>query len=361
MKRIISNIPAVLVSLIICSSNSSNQLNAQNVIFNRVNEHNENAFTVLVPKGWQIAGGIFRVDPSRQGGAAQSIAAKVDFAVKKDAAGTVMIRWLPDVLFYDARYSPAGQMGMFPQGSNYNGMTVHNLISARQFIPDIAIPYAHPNASNIRVTESKNLEDIAKNYQRRMHALVPMIDFGYDAALVTLTYTENGVKYIEKMICIIENWGRAGAGMWGNKETFYVRTPLNEFSKYESIMSVIQNSIIINKQWLAGELKGQQKRGEIMINTQREMQRIENQMTEHRRKTNAEIHNDMFLTLTDQEEYVNPFTNEVETGSNQWKYRWENEAGDIIYTDNEAYDPRVDINLNRTDYKRTPIRERFPK
>jgi hypothetical protein len=34
----------------------------------------------------------------------------------------------------------------------------------------------------------------------------------------------------------------------------------------------------------------------------------------------------MFLTLTEQEEYVNPYTNEVEVGSNQWKYRWVNEG-----------------------------------
>ena len=69
----------------------------------------------------------------------------------------------------------------------------------------------------------------------------------------------------------------------------------------------------------------------------------------------------MFLTLTDQEEYVNPFTNEVEVGSNQWQHRWINEGGDVIYTNDEYYDPRTDVNLNRTDYKKTPIRKRFPQ
>lgn len=91
------------------------------------------------------------------------------------------------------------------------------------------------------------------------------------------------------------------------------------------------------------------------------MQRIGQEITEHRQKTNADIHNDMFLTLTSQEEYVNPFTNEIETGSNQWRYRWVNAGGEVIYTDDESYDPRTDIRLNRSDYKRTPVRERFPK
>ena len=69
----------------------------------------------------------------------------------------------------------------------------------------------------------------------------------------------------------------------------------------------------------------------------------------------------MFLTLTDQEEYVNPFTSKVEPGSNQWRHRWMNESGDVIYTNDETYDPRTDVNLNRTDFKRTPIRKRFPQ
>ena len=43
----------------------------------------------------------------------------------------------------------------------------------------------------------------------------------------------------------------------------------------------------------------------------------------------------MYLTLTEQEEYVNPYTNEVEVGTNQWQHRWINESGDVIYTDNE--------------------------
>ena len=30
-----------------------------------------------------------------------------------------------------------------------------------------------------------------------------------------------------------------------------------------------------------------------------------------------------------------------------------------IYTDNESYDPNTDVHLNRSGYKRTPVRKRF--
>ena len=330
------------------------------VIFQRKNEPRENAFSILVPKGWIIEGGIFRVDPTAQGGPSQSIVAKLDFAIKKDRAGSVMIRWLPEVLYFDMRSSPAGQMGLFPQGSNYQGMTVLNIMSAENFITQIAFPYAHPNAQNVQIVDSKKLSDVAVNYGKRVKQAIPYSTMSYDASLVKLKYTEGGIRFEEIIVSIIENWGELGVGMWGNEETFLVRTSEGKLSKWAPIFSTIQNSIKINVNWLIGEIKGQATRGQIALNTQQEVQRIGREISEHRRKTNAEINNDMFLTLMDQEEYVNPYTNEIEIGTDQWKHRWINENGDVIYTDNEDYDPNVDINLNMSDFKRSKIRKRFP-
>ena len=330
-------------------------------IFERKNEPMENAFSILVPEGWKIKGGIYRVDPNTQGGPSQSIAAKLDFTVQKDEKGSAMIRWLPDVLYFDARSSPAGQMGLFPQGSNYQGMTVLNLLSSEDFILQVAFPYAHPSARNVNVVETKKLYDVSQNYSRRVKQAIPYSTMSYDASLVKIKYEEGGLRFEEVMVAIIENWGQLGAGMWGNKETFLIRAVDGELTNWEPIFSVVQNSVKLNLHWLIGEIKGQATRGQIAVNTQKEIERIGREITSHRQKTNAEIHNDMFLTLTEQEEYVNPYTNEIELGTNQWQYRWINESGDIIYTDNEDYDPNTDIKMNRTDFKRSSIRKRFPQ
>lgn len=78
-------------------------------------------------------------------------------------------------------------------------------------------------------------------------------------------------------------------------------------------------------------------------------------------RTNAEIHNDNYLTLMNQEEYINPFTNEPETGSNQWQYRWVTAGGEEFYTDNEDHNPNVWGLLNASDWRRTAVRPRFPQ
>jgi hypothetical protein len=271
------------------------------------------------------------------------------------------MHYLPDVAFFDARRTPAGQMGLFPPGSNYQGMTVMPVLPAGQFLTDVAFPYAHPNAQGVRILQKRNLPNLAQSYQRRVLSAMPYLSFSYDAALMTVTYGEGGIPYEERMVTVVEDWGQLGAGMWSNKETFYIRAPAGEFEKWEPVFKIIQDSVQINPQWLSGEIRGQIQRGEIAAKTQQEIQRIDREIGEHRRKTNAEINKDMFLTLTDQEEYMNPFTHQVETGSNQWQHRWVNESGDVVYTDSESYDPNTDIDLNRTDYKKTPIRKRFPQ
>ncbi len=329
--------------------------------FRRVAEPKENAFTLLVPHGWQVDGGILRISPLTQGGPAQSIAAKLDFIIKKDQVGTVMEHWLPEMSWYDPRRSYAG--GMMSVGGNYMGMTVMPIMSAQDFLQQIIFPKYHPNATQVKITDSRGLPKLAQAFHQGAQKIIPMLagHMRYDAALIRVDYTEGGIRYEEMLVTVIEDSGSAGAGMWNNKFTFYMRAPAGEYASWEPIFAVINHSVKMEPRWMAGEIKGQLVRNKILLKTQADVQRIGQEMTEHRYKTNAEIQNDMFLTLMGQEEYVNPYTKEVEVGTDNWKHRWINESGDVLYTDNEEYNPNVDIDLNRSDYKRTPIRKRFPQ
>ena len=343
----------LLVSTVYCIAQDHSTIK-----MSRKTEPNEKAFSILVPQDWVTTGGIFRLNPLEHG-AANAIAAKVDFSVQKDNKGSVAVSWLPEMLYFDASQSPAGQMGLFPPGSQYNGMTVYPKMTATDFIVNIAFPYARSEASQVRIVGQTSLPKLASNYLKRVSTVWGGMTFRYDAALVTFEYTEGGVSYTEKMLTVIEDWGELGAGMWGNKESVTVRAPKGKLDDWEPILSIIQGSVQIDSKWLAGEIRGQMERSGRLNEVMHQMQEIERGITEHRRKTYAEIHNDMYLTLTDQEEYVNPFTSEIETGSNQWKHRWINEAGDVIYTDDDSYDPRVDVSLNRTDYELSKVRKRF--
>lgn len=84
------------------------------------------------------------------------------------------------------------------------------------------------------------------------------------------------------------------------------------------------------------------------------------QIVDKKRQTHAEIRHDSWLFLTGQEDYVNPHTGLVEQGSNQYKRRWINGSGDVIYTDDPNYDPRADPNLQgrTSDFQQSRVRQR---
>jgi len=347
----------------------------ETVLFRQMTEPNETAFSILVPHGWQVEGGIIRVDPMMQTQSAQSIAAKVDFAVKSDAVGSVMIRWLPEMLYCDMRASPAGMMGLFPPGSNYQGMTVCPLMAPQDFLANIVFPGVHPQAINPQIVNQKSLPSFAQKYHQRLASTPMPGGFGHDAATITYVYTEGGMKYQEQSFTVIENLGPMAGGMWSNKEAFYFRAPEGALDEWRPVLSHIQGSVRFNAQWLQQEIVGQMQRSGIfrqvqhasiardqrMLEIQRQVQDIDREIVEHQQRTNAEIHNDVFLTLTEQEEYLNPYTGDVDTGSNQWDYRWVTADGDEFYVNDEWVDPNIDGAMNRTDWKRTQIRPRFPQ
>jgi len=78
----------------------------------------------------------------------------------------------------------------------------------------------------------------------------------------------------------------------------------------------------------------------------------------NRAKNYAEIRHDGYLNLTGQEDYVNPFNGETEIRPDGWKYHWENPSGEVIMSNNQSFDPNHDVSINRSDFKRSPVRKR---
>ncbi|MBL7968127.1 MAG: hypothetical protein JNK09_14090 [Prolixibacteraceae bacterium] len=338
---------------------NSVQKGKQQVVFHRQKEPNENAFTFLIPQNWTISGGITRVDPNASGGSGNAIEAKLYMKVSSpDNKAT--ISWLPDTRFFDIRRYPGTNLAatMFPEGSNYNGMTVLRILTPEDFVKLVAIPFAHPHAQNIQITGVQQLPKLAEDYRRVSAMMIPGYQFNYQAAIVTSEYTENDLLYLEKMVCVIEDFGQLGAGLWGNKETWYVRAEKPVFNEMAPVFATIGHSVKLNPEWITREIRSQQVNSNIAIQTQRDVSRIDREITEHRSRINSEINNDMYLTLTSQEDYINPFTGETERGTNEWAYRWENATGDVVYSDNLNYNPNSDVNLTNKGFKRSEIRKR---
>lgn len=344
----------------------------QGIAFRRVSEPNENAFTLSVPEGWQTAGGVSRANFAQQAINAQYIEAKIDFAVKRDPEGTVVIRWCPETKYRDMRFSPAGMMGMFGMGGDVGGLVVSPLMGACQFLAQVAFHWAHPQATDYRMTSQQQSHLLVQVYQQKMAAFGIPAQFEYDGGIGTFVYTENGRRYEEKQFTVIESMGMMGGGMWSNKDTMLIRAPEGELAQWEPLLHRIRESVVLNPQWVAGEIVSQeflsqsflnaqqaeQARSRRALEIQQHIQQMDRQIAEHRMRTNEAIQDPAYLTMVGQEEYVNPFTDEPETGSNEWEYRWVTDGGEEYYTDVEDDDPSVNGVLDRSDWRRSPVRRR---
>ncbi len=328
------------------------------LFMSRVAEPRENAFTFLLPRGWTVEGGIFRLGASKSGGPGNAMEAKVDIAFKREPAGLVMLRRLPKINYADGPMVRA----TWAPGANYQGMQVAAMPTVDQYLDNL-FRGLHPGAADVRVIERQDRSDLAQallkaaeplNASLRLGDLPPLVFY---AGGKVVSYTEQGVWFKEVLFTVLVDF-RGAAALWANDHTTVMRAPEAEAAVWKPVFDIILDSVKFNPQWVAGEMRGQDQRGRALVDVMHDLQRIDREIAERRARANAEINNDQYLTLTGQEDYVNPHTKEVERDTNAFKYRWVTPNGEYAYTNVEHYDPNVDPEEKRRGWKRTPVRER---
>lgn len=326
------------------------------VSFTRYIDRTEGAFIVLVPSGWTVSGGILRVNPlTAAGGVGNAMEAKVDFAVLRDPSGQAAIRWLPKMNYL------VPNPGTSMLGGNWNGMQVMNMPSAADFLTRMLFPWLRPQAQNMKVVETQKRPDIEASV-RQLPLAQSMLSQGIyyvaDAATVTLSYEENGVRFREILFVALEGYSAMGSGFWQNSFTITARAPEEEYKACGPIAKTVVNSFSINPVWLRAEMQGQAQRSNIVQNTLNDLSRIDAEIAQSRAQTMEAINHEEYLTLTGQEVYVNPQTGREELGSNEWKYRWADNGGGVIYTDDSDWNPNNDPELKVSGFERTPVKPR---
>jgi hypothetical protein len=217
----------------------------------RVTEPNEGAFGVTIPAGWKWQGGVIRSDLSA--GPANTVAAKVDFAVMKDDSGSTMIRWLPDFYYLDQR-GFGNLFGMMQQALSSQRMAI---MPSAQFLVEVVFRQIHRQASGVQIIEQRPQPGIVQAAMQDRLINPAAANFSYDAASVTIQYVEGGLEFKELLLTTIENDGPMSGGLWRNRDTRYCRAPVNEFDAAAQIFMAISSSIQYNPLWMQNEIQGE--------------------------------------------------------------------------------------------------------
>jgi hypothetical protein len=67
--------------------------------------------------------------------------------------------------------------------------------------------------------------------------------------------------------------------------------------------------------------------------------KVTHEIVENRRWIHAEIRHENRLFLTGQEEYKNPFNGQTALGTCDYRHRWVNNQGELLYTDENSFGP----------------------
>jgi hypothetical protein len=334
------------------------------VRFERKWEPKERAFSLLVPAGWVMEGGMFHVNPVEMNGPGNSIDAKCNLTVKKDAAGAVYFRWLPTWNYADMSRSPqmSAAAGMFPPGSKYGGMEVRPMPDCASFLQQL-FKSLHPAATDVTVVQVKPIPELAEGFSRLFQPVddqlrpLGVAPLRFDAGGLVVDYSEGQQRFREALVTCLMDF-RSAAMLWSNLYTLALRAPVGEAERWKPILEIIRQSTRFNPQWVAAASKAAGERGQIVQDTMKRLQTIDQEIFANRSKTNAAIQQENYLLLTSQEEYVNPFTQEIERDTSDYKYRWTTEQGDMIYTDRQDFNPNAQQEINQQAWKLTPARPR---
>ena len=259
----------LILLLIVCpatstqSAASSSALEDYNfpntVVFEKYQDATEKAFYSLVPKGWECEGGIVRPTLKENHQTTLSVEPRLDFLVKNNAQGSAVVHWVPQHYYVDLSESPMGQLFPDDQDLFYMGIPVQPYKSPHEFLLSVLIPDLHPLATTIAIKERRNVPQITTLYsdlfKHRFSDFLPEESyFTYEAEVFEVHYEEESDVYVEKVLLVMENRGKAAAGVWSNQLTIVVRASAKETDLLQPIFQEIVNSFKLDKAWLTREM-----------------------------------------------------------------------------------------------------------
>ena len=291
-------------------------------------EPNENAFWLLAPHGWKVEGGIISVGKLKlMGLASQATEPKIDFTIKSDDSGSIMLSWLPDIIYYDRSKELMG---------------AGQCMSPVEFLKKIVLPFKHFQASDIKIIEEiEEIPLVTEKYSNLFKALQLSQILVCRSGMLTISYIENGVLYKEKLITGIKDF--KSSGLWGNSDTFIFRAPADRFQQMEPLAKSMCFSMELKKDWVMKEIKRLIDGRSLELKENSDIEKLCNAIMEWEKWIYREMADAMLPNGGSFCEYYNPITERIEIGNEKWKRRWVNNRGDVVYTDDTDYDPNDDL------------------
>lgn len=271
----------------------------------------EGAFTIDVPKGWSIDGGVVR----------PYIDAALKIITTDGDKGIQIENPYPPI------YTVPNQIltfAGFTEGSHYNpsGGIAQDMIVMSEKNAQNYIETVLAKSLNLKVDSVKSRDDLVEKIPK----------FSYITQTTAAEGTLSGDGKIHKVIVVEQGISIAGTGLWIAGLTHYF-APENEIGKVEEIATAMDKSFKLDPTWVKNEQAAVAKRSQIISQTQSEISDIISSTFEYRSSTQDEMADKWSDAILGVQDVYDSSTGENYTVPNTSKYYWTDGLNNVIGTD----------------------------
>ncbi len=289
---------------------------------------NEHAFSLDVPQGWHITGGLTRPN-------------SVSYVYSVTATspdGKSLIQLGNSYPTFTLPFSMPG-VSAFPEGSTYSpgygvSMPVKSYLPGAAAIgPVVLLP------SGAQVDKTLDHPEIASRFP-----VVSGIGQRYDAGEVDFHFDNNGVPSKGEVGCItmeatyqiasmMIGVPDINGGVWGIVIEDVVAAPSSEIANVDNLAAHAGSTFKWDPTWLQAEQKGQAERSQIIAQANNDISNTINQVWANKQASEDEISRRQENATLGTVDVVDPGTNETFKIDNSSNYYWTDNQGNIVGTD----------------------------
>lgn len=271
----------------------------------------EGAFTALVPKGWNMDGGVVRpyIDA-----ALKIVATSGDMGIQVENPYPPIYTAPNQVLTFSG----------FTEGSHYNpsgGISQDMIVMSEKNAQDY-----------IKTILAKSLSLNVDLVKSRDDLVVKIPKASYITQTTAAEATLSGDGKTHKVIVIEQGLSMVGINLWSVGVTHYW-APSGEIGKVEEIATAMDQSFKLDPTWVKNEQVQVAKRSQIISQTQSEISDIISSTFEYRSSTQDAMADKWSDAILGVQDVYDPSTGENYTVPNTSKYYWTDGLNTVVGTD----------------------------
>ena len=286
--------------------------------YNLYEDTTEQAFTVLVPEGWQTQGGIMRLRPDQIRTVVDGCGKKLYFSVV-DPASKAGVTYFPTDMYHTA--APGTSILPLAPGQVLNGMIqMMQVLSPSQYVQQVVFPFARSEATNVHWGNVKSLPKLAQAWNRAFHAEDP-VPSRIVAESIEVQYDLAGTRFAELWTALITSVQANTSTVWMPDFVVAARSPANQVKKMAPLLHGITTSFRMNPRWLAQTIAHfnsctrqvtatqekiramEKKLSDRLLQVQKAIHKIDNEIVANRDSSRSAIQEHEFNTLMGQDKY----------------------------------------------------------